>query len=183
MSDAALGLVLGAVLATPPTHIAAYGLPTGAHVLHMSERDDGVVAALYVEPYDPWCGVGAAREQLRFMKVAVFDAEGGLMWQGSAPPIAHFKAAFVLPSLAVVVWGLELDRGSVVYRLNGSGPERLAGRDELDGGTLAAVEMDADGSIVIRGSFTSVRGRPRPGVARFRPTGSLDDTAGSAEGR
>ncbi|MET0552036.1 MAG: delta-60 repeat domain-containing protein [Vicinamibacteria bacterium] len=174
MSDAALRLVLGAVLAAPPTEVAPYGLPTGAHVLHMSERADGVVAAFYVGPYDPWCGVGAGRDRLAFMKVAVFDADGGLMWQGKAPPLAHVKDAFVLPSLAVVVWGFELDRGLAVYRLNGSVPERLAGRVELDGGTLTAVEMDADGGTVIRGTFTSVRGQSRPGVARFLPTGSLD---------
>jgi hypothetical protein len=175
MSDGVLGLVLGAVLATSSTHVAPYGLPTGAHVLHLSERDDGVVAAVYVEPFDTWCPVGIDRERLAFMKVAVFDADGGLMWQGKAPPLAHIRAGWVLPSLAVVLWGIELDRGPAVYRLNGSAPERLAGRAELDGGMLTAVEMDAEGGIVVRGTFTSVRGRPRTGVARFRPGGSLDE--------
>ena len=175
MSDGVLGLVLGAMLSASPTEVAPYGLPTGAHVLHMVERDDGVVAAIYVERFDPWCAVGADRDRLHLMRVAVFDADGGLMWQGKAPPMAHVRAAWVLPSLAVVLWGLELDRGPGVYRLNGSAPERLAGRAELDGGALTAVEMDAEGGIVIKGTFTSVRGRPRPGVARFRPNGSLDD--------
>jgi hypothetical protein len=175
MSDAVLGLVLGAVLATSSTETSPYALPAGAYVLHMMERADGVVAAVYVERFEPWCAVGADRDRLHLMRVAVFDAEGGLMWQGKAPPMAHVEAVFVLPSLAVVLWGVELHRGPVVYRLNGSAPDRLAGRAELDGGTLTAVEMDAEGGIVIRGSFTSVHGRPRPGIARFRPGGSLDD--------
>jgi hypothetical protein len=175
MTDAVLGLVLRAVLATWPAETAPYALPTGAHVHHVIERADGVVAAVYVERFDPWCAVGADRDRLHLMRVAVFDAEGGLMWQGKAPPMAHVRAGFVLPSLAVVLWGVELHRGPVVYRLNGSAPERLAGRAELDGGTLTAVEMDAEGGIVIKGTFTSVRGRPRPGIARFRPGGALDD--------
>jgi hypothetical protein len=176
MSDAVFGLVLGAVLATSPAETSPYGLPRGAHVVHLVERDDGVVAAVYVELYDdPWCGVGADRDRLHLMRVAVFDADGGLMWHGKAPPMAHVRAGFVLPSLAVVLWGHELDRGPAVYRLNGSAPERLAGRAELDGGTLTAVEMDAEGGIVMKGTFASVRGRPRQGVARFRPDGTLDD--------
>ena len=175
MSDGIRALVLGAALAVPGAEGPAYDVPEGAYVLHLTERADGVVAAIYVEPFDPWCGVGAERERLDLMRVAVYDGDGRRLWRGRVPPLAHIQAAYVLPSTVVVVWGVERDRGPAVFRLNAVAPERLVGRAELDGGVLTAVEMDAEGGILIKGTFTSVRGRPRPGIARFRPNGSLDD--------
>lgn len=172
MSDGILALVLGAALAGAQG--PSYDIPAGAHVLHLAERPDGVVAAIYVEPFDPWCGVGAAGERLDLMRVAVFDGDGRLLWRGKAPPMVHIQAVYVLPSTVVVIWGAERDRGPAVFRLNALAPERLVARAELDGGSLTAVEMDAEGGIVIQGTFTSVRGRPRPGVVRFRPNGSLE---------
>ena len=106
----------------------------------------------------------------------------GLRMTRPTPGPAGITIAFLTPDL----WCAADARREIVesLRIATFGPDgrllgeaKAAGIEDLDLGDriLTSLSLAADDGIDIEGTFTSVRGQPRPGQARLRPDGSLDD--------
>lgn len=190
MFDLALALALAAASSARAGE-ARFELPAGARVERWVEGPGGSVAALYFEPLpaDPFCGVGLAETMRDLRRVRVFDRDGKRIGGGRVPPVVAIFDAFIQPTGGVVIWGVpdwrggSLSRDTLLFRVGADGIDRsfrplkasdLGGVSTL-GGALTGVTMGADGSFEVRGSFSSLLGVPRAGVARMRPDGSLEE--------
>ena len=132
-----------------------------------------------------WCAADARRELFENRRMATFGPDGRLLWDAKAAGIQDLKDVLVQSDGGVLLWGLHLERvrggaprPSILVRLGRDGLDatfQALTPSDLGDMRLTSVAMGADDSIEIEGPFTSVRGQPRPGIARLRPDGTLDD--------
>jgi hypothetical protein len=167
-----------------------YELPPGSVAERWVDGPNGSVVAFYREPLPPdlFCGVGLGEMIRDLRRVGAFDAQGHRIWTSAVPPLFAILDAYVQPAGAVVVWGVPEGRGglprdAILFRLDAHGFDasfQVLKRSDLGGlgvmgQGMTSIVMAADGGLEIEGAFTSVRGQSRPGRARLRPDGSLDD--------
>jgi hypothetical protein len=160
-----------------------YQVPEGFSLsLKRAARPGGGVVAFLVP--ELWCAADARREIAASRRLGAFDAEGRLLWDAKAYGLLEIKEMFVQRDGAVIVWGWHLERAegahrsSVLVRYGRGGLDRsfqaLTPAD-LGGLSLTSVTLGSDDGVDIEGSFTSVRGQPRPGRARLSADGALED--------
>jgi hypothetical protein len=182
---------LDLLAAHPAAARPGFALPPGVRVERWVPGPDGRIAALYFEPLpaDPFCAVGLEETMRDLRRVRAFDREGRRIGGGRVPPVVAIFDAFIQPTGAVVIWAIpdwrggSLSRDTLLFRVGADGVDPsfrplkasdLGGVSTL-GGALTGVDMGADGSLDVRGPFTSLRGALRAGVAHLHPDGSLEE--------
>lgn len=114
-------------------------------------------------------------------RLAHFDGQGRRLWDRVIPRAWITDVGFQPDGRIVVAGGLGHPRGLSphVWRLDEGGAfdpgfQVLRPRD-LEGGAIQTLLVQADGRVVIGGTFTGVRGRQRVHVARLSRDGAVEE--------
>ncbi len=161
----------------------AYQVPQGYRMQRPTAGPEGTTLA-FLAP-ELWCAAGAQREVFENRRIAAFAPDGRLLWDAKAAGIQEVTDVLVQSDGGALLWGWHIERvpgappqASILVRFGRDGLDprfQALTVSDLGGMRLTSVSLAPDDSIEIAGSFSSVRGQSRPGKARLRPDGSLEE--------
>lgn len=145
-------------------------------------------------------GVDAGLYGVRFTTPTGITSLGGWRLEvvpGGRPEVRDFTPGAALSTVPSVVVPQHDGRVLVAGSFDTNSPDKIHGIARLNadgsldasfrpgeglpqGTTISDIQVGGDGAIYIRGTFTSVGGHPRPGLARLHGSGAVDSGFGPA---
>lgn len=182
------GVALHTGIAARVTRLGSPAVEDDSFVAWLPQHTGGDVTWLTPARGGSWLAFLAHRRPLGacgdtdvLSRLALFDAQGHRLWNAAIPRVWITDVGFQPDGRIVIAGGLGHPRGLSphVWRLDAGGAfdpsfEILRPRD-LTGGAVQALHVQADGRIVIGGTFTGVRGRRRVHLARLRGDGAVEE--------